>query len=228
MSSFLVGNAINRLALTMSGFSIVLCCAVLVFAQESNTETQESNFEITGRVISKSDQQIEIRQRDGSVVKIEVNQSTDFALRLTNPWFDADGRQVVVDGKLGENGERERIKFPLGEGKLYLLAQFRSKYHRTRILKASPWRITNYLVGRDPVDGNYPEDDDLFLAGELDLENSALIIDEKSNPIVLGYRNATLRNRSFEDIVAGQTEVMVTGTESGETKTATTILFVNR
>lgn len=161
-------------------------------------------------------------------MSINVDSSTDFALRLTNPWFDAKGRKVVVDGGLDENGQRERIKYALPDGKLHLLAQFRTTYHRDRILKASPWRITNYLIGSDPIEANLPKDEDLFLVGEVDLENSALIINGKSWPIVLGYRGATLRNRSFKDIVAGKTDVLVSGTKSGDTKTATTILFLNR
>ncbi len=228
MSALILSNVTYRLLTAVSACSIVLCCAMTVFGQDLQSSKSEESFEVIGSVISKTDQQLEVRQRDGSIAKIEVSDSTEYALRLTNPWFDAGGRKVVVDGKLEENGERERIKFPLAEGKLFLLAQFRSRSHRDRILKSSPWRITNYLVGNDPVEANLPSGDDLFLAGELDLENSALIINGKSNPVVLGYRNATLRNRSLNEIVAGQTEVMVSGSQLGESKSATTILFVNR
>jgi len=162
------------------------------------------------------------------VIEIAVDQSTDFAMRLSSPWFSGTHRMVAVDGKAQRNGKRERISYSLPKGQLYLLVQFRSVAQRERIIKQPTWRLNNYLISDQPIESAIPVGKDLLLAGKLDLENSSLVIGEKSWPIVLGHRNATLRGRSFADIGAGETVVLVSGSDSGDAKTADTVLFMIR
>lgn len=162
------------------------------------------------------------------MVEIAVHESTDFAMRLSSPWFSGVHRMVAVDGKVQSDGKRERISYSLPKGQLFLLVQFRNVTQRDRIMKQPTWRVNNYLISDQPIESALPEGDELLLAGKLDLEHSALIIGEKSWPIMLGHRSATLRGRSFKDIVAGETVVMVTGNESGDAKNAETVLFMIR
>jgi len=233
-----IHNALpHRALLAIVTFSFLFCCACAspqgpaTTSQEGTTQTAAATtntYEISGQVTSKSDDRFEVKTEEGETFEIIVSESTDFALRMTSPWFDPETREVVVDGKLLKDGKRERIKYPLPEGKLYLLAEYRSVLHRKRLLKKSPWRINNYLISDQKIDPVLPEGDGLLLAGELDLDKSELIIGEKSWPIMLGFRGATLRGRYFEDIIAGETSVLVTGTESDKTKTADTIIFMIR
>jgi len=205
---------------------VVAACAPLR-AQESTAEEPVA-FEVAGRVTSKSELGIQVQTKDGETIQIKVNESTDFALRMASPWFEAKTREVVVDGTMGANGQRNRITYSLPKGQLYLLAQFRSDTHRDRILNQPSWRINNYLVSDQPIESVVPAGEDLLLAGKLDLEKSELIVGDQSRPIVLGFRGATLRGRSFADIIAGDTVVLVTGVESDDKKVANTILFMVR
>ena len=226
----------NLLAIFVnSGFFFCALCGVTAATpQEPTSTTQQSSaetkrsFEISGQVISKSDDRFEIKTEDGKSFEILVSDSTDFALRMASPWFDVDSGEVAVDGKKLKNGKRERIKYPLPEGKLYLLAEYRSVLHRNRLLKKTPWRINNYLISDQEIEAVLPEGDGLLLAGELDLKNSALIINGKSWPIVLGFRGATLRGRYFEDIIAGETFVIISGVEKDNNRTAETVIFMIR
>lgn len=217
---------LNRVlpAIVTCSFWVSCVCAS---PQETVTTTTNNSFEISGRVISKSDDRFEVKTEDGKTIEVLVSESTDFALRMANPWFDAESREVAVDGKRLKNGKRERIKYPLPEGKLYLLAEYRSVLHRNRLIRKTPWRINNYLISDQKIESVIPEGDELLLAGELDLKNSALIIDGKSWPIMLGFRGATLRGRNFNDVIAGSTFVVVSGTEKDK-KTADTVIFMIR
>lgn len=205
---------------------VAALCAALK-AQETTPE-EPVTFEVAGRVTFKSDLGIQVQTKDGESIQIEVSESTDFALRMASPWFDAKAREVVVDGTKEANGQRSRITYALPEGQLYLLAQFRSNTHRDRILNQPTWRINNYLVSDQPIESVIPTGDDLLLAGKLDLEKTELVVGNDSFPIILGFRGATLRGRSFEDIIAGDTVVLVSGVEVENKKIANTILFMVR
>lgn len=205
---------------------VVAVCAPLK-AQETTAE-EPATFEVAGRVTSKSELGIQVQTKDGEAIQIEVNESTDYALRMASPWFDAKAREVVVDGTIGANGQRNRITYSLPEGQLYLLAQFRADTHRDRILSQPSWRINNYLISDQPIESIVPTGDDLLLAGKLDLDKSELVVGDKSWPIILGFRGATLRGRRLEDIIAGDTVVLVSGVESDDKKVANTILFMVR
>lgn len=135
---------------------------------------------------------------------------------------------VAVDGKMTGGRTRQRINYSLPKGQLYLLVQFRNVAQRDRIMKQPIWRLNNYLISDQPIESGLPEGRELLLAGKLDLENSTLTIGEKSWPIRLGYRNATLRGRSLADIVANETVVLVSGNVADGTKTADTVLFMIR
>ena len=214
-------------------FSFLICCANASPQQPESATEQASNatlgsFELSGQVTSKSEDRFEVKTEDGKTTEVLVSDSTDYALRMASPWFDVKSREVVVDGKELKDGKRERIKYPLPQGKLYLLAEYRSVLHRKRLLKKSPWRINNYLISDKEIEGVLPEGDGLLLAGELDLKNSALIIDGKSWPITLGFRGATLRGRYYADLIAGETYVVVSGTEKDKVKTADTVIFMIR
>ena len=224
-------NPSHGRALLLIVCSWLLCCCS-VSAQTSATTTESiasgEKFEISGHVTSKSEDQFEVKTKDGETIEISVNTSTDFALRMASPWFDSESREVAVDGKRKADGDRERIKYALPDGKLYLLAEFRGASHRQRILAKPPWRINNYLISDEAIEPILPSGGGLLLAGELDLKNSKLVIGDESYPVILGFRGATLRGRSFEDIIAGETAVLVTGIEDGKTKTADTVIFMIR
>ncbi len=206
--------------------ALAVGCATLE-AQQVDPEAS-ATFEVSGRVTSKTDTSLEIQTRDNEMISIAINESTEFALRMSNPWFDTARGQVAVDGKKLDNGEWERIKYSLPEGKLFLLAQFRSVHHRDRIMSMPAWRINNYLISGQPIEAAIPTGKDLLLAGELDIANSKVIVGGKSYPIILGFRGATLRGRTFAEIVPGEAVVLVTGTEVDDSKVANTILFMTR
>jgi hypothetical protein len=147
---------------------------------------------------------------------------------MSHPWFDAASRKVVVDGKEVAGGERERIKFDLPNGKLYLLVQFRTAKQRDRIMASTPWRINHYLISDQEIEPTLPDGKDLLMAGEVNLETSELIIKGRRFPIKLGFRGATLRGRSIADIKVNETTVVVSGTESNGQKLAETVLFTIR
>lgn len=230
MSLFIKHNFRNALCLALWIGTVVACApANAQLAEALQTQAENStSFELAGQVTLKSESGFTIRNRDGEVIDIAVDQSTDFAMRLSSPWFSGTHRMVAVDGKVQSGGKRERISFSLPGGQLYLLVQFRNIAQRDRIMKQPTWRVNNYLISDQPIESALPVGKELLLAGKLDLENSALIVGEKSWPIVLGFRSATLRGRSFGDIVAGETVVLVTGSESGGAKTADTVLFMIR
>lgn len=223
----------NRALLAIIAYGFLFCCACASPQEPGSLAQQPSvaangTFEISGQVTSKSDDRFEVKTEDGKTFEILVSESTDFALRMASPWFDVETREVVVDGKALKNNKRERIKYPLPEGKLYLLAEYRSVLQRDRLMKKTPWRINNYLISDQEIEAVLPKGEGLLLAGELDLENSALIIDGKSWPIMLGFRGATLRGRYFEDIIAGETFVVVSGPEKDKNKAADTVIFMIR
>ena len=149
-------------------------------------------------------------------------------MRLASPWFSRTDREVVVDGKKKDDSTRERNTYSLPQGQLYLLVQFRSVTQRDRIMKQSTWRLNNYLISDQMIESTIPEGEELLLAGELDLEKSELVVGKQSYPITLGHRSATLRGRSFEDVVAWDTVVVVTGSESDGQFNAETVLFMTR
>ena len=204
----------------------IVGCALLE-AQEIN-EVSTTKFELGGRGVSKTNDGLEVKTEAGDTIKVVTSESTDFAMRLANPWFDAQSRQVVVDGKPKANGQRNRIKYALPAGKLYLLAQFRSVKQRDRIMNGATWRINNYLISDQSIDAALPTGKDLLLAGELDLKNLELVIDGKRYPIMLGFRGATLRGRSIADIVPQETVVLIAGNESDNSKVVDTVLFMIR
>ena len=225
MSCFIKHNFEIGFRVALLSFLAVVCCATL---EAQQTTEEPVTFEVSGRVTAKSESGLQVQTKDGEAIEIAINDSTDFALRMASPWFDAKARTVIVDGTKQANGQRHRIVYSLPEGQLYLLAQFRSVSHRDRILKQPSWRINNYLISDQPIESVVPSGDDLLLAGKLDLENSELVVGDNSWPIVLGFRSATLRGRSFEDIIAGDTVVLVNGSESDNKKVAQTILFMIR
>lgn len=226
MSFIVKHNSKNALWLAVWVCAIVACSAPAEAQQTAIAESTE--FEFSGRVTAKSDFGFEVKTKDGEVIKVSVSETTDFAMRLASPWFSGQHRMVAVDGKVQPDGKRERISYSLPKGQLYLLVQFRNPAQRDRILKQPTWRLNNYLISDQPIDSFLPADKELLLAGKLDLENSSLIIGEKSWPITLGHRRATLRGRSFADIVADDTVVLVTGSNSGGVKSADTVLFMTR
>jgi RNase P/RNase MRP subunit p29 len=225
MIRFTIDNLHRHLRLATLCLLIVVGCAS-VEAQEINEAN--TSFELSGRVVSKTKYGFEVKTKQGDVVEITASDSTDFALRMASPWFDSEARRVVVDGKLTANGTRERIRYSLPEGKLYLLAQFRSAAHRDRIMNESIWRINNYLISDELIEPALPSGNEVFLAGEIDLAKPAVIVGDKSYPIVLGYRGATLRGRSIADIVPQETVVVVSGSEKDGSKIADTVLFMSR
>lgn len=231
MSFFIKHNFSNRLWQAL-WISIVVACAPaeaqLAAAKQATISKTSTVFDLSGKVTAKSETGFTIRTKDGKTVDIVIDQATDFAMRLSSPWFNAVNQTVVVDGKVQSDGKRERISYSLPKGQLYLLVQFRNVTQRDRIMKQPTWRVNNYLISDQPIESGLPEQRELLLAGKLDLKNSALIVGEKSLPIMLGHRSATLRGRSFDDIVAGETVVVVTGSESGSSKTADTVLFMIR
>lgn len=229
MSVFIKHNFKNALCLALWIATVVTCAPADAQTITPRTSAEVSTaFEFSGRVTLKSESGFQIRESNGEVIDVAVDQSTDFAMRLSSPWYSGVHRMVAVDGKLQSDGKRERISFSLPKGQLYLLVQFRSVSQRDRIMKQPTWRVNNYLISDQPIESVIPDGKGLLLAGELDLENSALIVGEKSWPIVLGHRSATLRGRNFDDIVAGETVALVTGSESGGVKTADTVLFMIR
>ncbi len=206
-------------------FVVIVGCAALK-AQEISEAT--STFEVTGRVVSKTKYGFEVQTKQGDIVEVAINESTDFALRMASPWFNLASRNVEVDGKQTGDGKRERISYPLPKGKLFLLVQFRSVYQRNRIMGQASWRLNNYLVSDQPIEPTLPTGRELLLAGEVDLKTSELIIEGTRHPIVLGFRGATLRGRSIADIVPQETVVLVTGNQAKGSKTADTVLFMAR
>jgi len=205
----------------------IVACSTPAEAQQTAV-ADSTKFEFSGRVTTKSESSFEVQTKDGEVIKVGVGETTDFAMRLASPWFSGEHRMVAVDGKLQRDGKRERLSFSMPKGQLYLLVQFRNPAQRDRILKQPTWRLNNYLISDKPIESALPVDKELYLAGKLDLKNFSLVIGEKSWPITLGHRRATLRGRSFADIVANDTVVLVTGNESGGVKTADTVLFMIR
>ena len=226
MFCFINDNSKNRLWLVISLCAIVACCGEAK-AQQANLEKSKA-FEFSGQVISKSDSGFELQTKDGTAIRIAVGESTDYAMRLASPWFSRSERKVVVDGKKQNDGTRERINYTLPEGQLYLLVQFRSISQRDRIMKQPTWRLNNYLISDQPIESAMPTGKSLLLAGKLDLEKSRLVVDDTSRSITLGHRAATLRGRSFADIVAWDTVVLVTGNETGGLNSADTVLFMIR
>jgi len=230
VSFFIKHNFSNSLCLAL-WISIAVACApteAQLSATEQPTATASTAFDLSGQVTSKSETGFTVRTKDGENLQIAIDQSTDFAMRLSSPWFSGAHRMVAVDGTVQSDGKRERISYSLPKGQLYLLVQFRNTDQRDRIMKQSTWRVNNYLISDQPIESAIPEGKELLLAGKLDLKNSALVVGEKSWPIVLGHRSATLRGRSFKDIVAGETVVLVTGNDSGGSRTAETVLFMIR
>lgn len=225
MIRFLTDKLQQRWRLVTMCLLIVVGCASAE-AQEINEAS--TSFELSGRVVSKTKYGFEVKTKQGDVVEVVANDSTDFALRMASPWFDAEARKVVVDGKRTANGTRERIKYSLPEGKLYLLAQFRSAEHRDRIMNESVWRINNYLISDEPIEPALPSGDEVLLAGEIDLAKPAVIIGEKSHAVVLGFRGATLRGRSIADIVPQESVVLVSGSQTDGSNVADTVLFMSR
>ena len=214
----------------LSGLAI-FCCVLIVGRAplEAQTITDTSaSFELKGRVISKSKYGFEVETAQGEVIEVGINESTDFALRMSSPWFDTESRTVAVDGKDIGDGQRERVNYQLPVGKLYLLTQFRSVDQRDRIMKQPAWRINNYLLSDQPIASALPAGDELLMSGEVDLKTPALIIDGKSYPIMLGHRGATLRGRSIADITPQETVAIVTGSQVNGSKTADTVIFMNR
>lgn len=212
--------------LSKLAFSCVLWINVCAVLPAQTVVESNQPFEVSGRVTAKTKYGFEVRTQDGQTLEILANDATDFAMRLSNPWFDVEKWKVAVDGPDDGSSGSKRIRFELPEGKLYLLAQFRTPRQRDRTLKTSPWRINNYLISDDPIEAVVPDGDQLILAGELDLKKSLVQIGDRAFPIILGHRGATLRSRSIVDIVPGKTVVLVTGTEVAGKKTAETVLFM--
>lgn len=209
-------------------FLQALLCAVACFSFAiPNACNAQGKFEVSGKAVSKTKYGFEVTTSQNGPVQIAINEATDFALRMSHPWFDTEAGKVVVNGKrIG--GKRERIKFELPKGKLYLLVQFRTAKHRDRIMSSTPWRINHYLLSDEKIEPALPAGKDLLMAGEVNLETSELIINGRRHPIKLGFRGATLRGRSIADIKVNETTVMVFGKESNGRKLAETVLFTIR
>ena len=161
MVRFITHNIQRRAWLAGLCLVVVVGCAS-VKAQEISNES--NRFELSGRVVAKTKYGFQVKTKQGDVVEVSANDATDFALRMASPWFDAQAGEVVVDGKQTGNGQRERLTYSLPEGKLYLLAQFRSTDHRDRIMKQDSWRINNYLISDEQIEPALPSGEDILLA----------------------------------------------------------------
>jgi hypothetical protein len=201
----------------------------------STKSIEQESISFSGTVAATSKYSFDV-QTDTETIRCEFNDETEFAIRLRGPWFDFENQKVFVSGAMQLDGKPERVGFDLPEGPMYLLMQFRSRKHLERTMSEQPtleqpMRVNFYLLSPDYIEPNEPAPDNLMMAGKISVSGEnhdqvILEIEEQSYPIQLGFKSATLRGRSINDLAIGKTKVMV----SGEVKPdggilASTVLF---
>ena len=200
------------------------CLTGLLHGQQVNTALSETKVvdsfvSISGMVTERKKYTITVDDH-GKRWSVRLARGAPVALQLDLPWFDWENRRVVVEAVATDDPlsatQPSRVAYDFPAETLFVISRFESPELLREFLQDQERRLSFYLVTPDDVGRHFPNEQELFLAGQLTPDGKqngvAVQFENQALKAKLGFRKGAMNGFSIVNLRPQTTFVTLSGT----------------